>query len=550
MATPVKAMLWELWRLSSGDLIFRTFFPVVFVSEVFYLRGTQNPAGTETVVAFILVILRSVFSDITMNGLFTTYNGFNLYLGFSRPISTVKLVAIPMVYNSCMGAISYLISFGFLHMVFHIPFSLFPVAVMIATVCVVFSMAVWSMQRRVAKVVNLIVIMMVFYVIFQKYGLLNAYSETFYTNKVSWRPFPLSIQNYMILLAIYLGSIVITTLAVHCQRHGKQVRIAYSSIYPSPLFWARFSWAGPFMTKRQAQYWYEMRRSGVPLLLFGLGLMAISLIGLLFFSIIENKDKPAIATLVTLFAIFQFGFLYRGAEWLCGLQRKLGVVSLTAFDITQAMDNGRIMLIKIIVLFTCGFLNCLFMLSMVTVWSLYVGHYTLWIQFASTILPVIDKFSLLDWSCISLVMFMTFFSAAAILISATLFATRYTKIARVVCSVGFLYFMLFWLDLKQGWMPWLYWETHAWIIVVAFTVATVMLWRKVLYEGFLLWRHLFGSLCLWSVYIVAMIVLYLHLHPDNMSVNLSVLVLGFGSLTLPLFTIAAAPLSLALFRHQ
>ena len=557
---PVHAMMWELWRISRLELLFRILSPAILWSYIFWLLGPQQNIGEApllTIPVFMLTVVTSLFSGLWMNTFDNTNNGFNFYLGFSRPIRTAMLVTIPMVYISCDAALCYFIPIGFLCLAFHVPLPLFSVAALIATVCAVFIMAVWSAQSRPAKAVNLMVIMAVtgLFLIFWLKGRADFSDEIFVTPDLLIKLFTFSIPDYLILLTLFIASIAFTTFTVGRQRHGERIKIRWPNIERTDLSNHLIRWNGPFTTRRQAQYWYEMRRSGAPLLLFSFSttiLLFIGCIGLYTVHALEKNAPQATVLWGVMLLLSPFAFLLVGTEWLLGLRYRQGSVSLPVFDATQAMDNRGLMGIKLIVLFTCVFLSWLFMAAAAAGWTMFWGDYHLWIKAALKIQPLFAKVSLPYWGCIGIILFVSGLGVTALIVSSVLLFQRYSYLAGKILGLGIIYFLLFTFSNKHGWIPRYFWETNAWLLAGAYGSVTFVLWRKVLYEGFLQQRHFFVSFCIWGAYVCAAIALYLRVVPGNVpvAIPLSYLVLGLSSLLLPLIVIAATPLALAIHRHR
>ena len=547
---PVKAMLWELWHLSRWELLFRIFGPAIVWSCVFGLLFPLSNIDDYQVLMFplfMLTLLTSLISNVWISTLDNTQNGFSFYLGFTRPVTTAKLVCIPMLYLSGTAALCYLLPIGFLRVVFDIPFPLFPVAALIATASVLFIMAVWIPESRSGKAVSFLIMPCVMgaLLFFRIKGRVDFSSELFSSKLLV--TFSLSILDYLILLGLFVGGIVVTTLVIDRQRHGDRISGVWPSVERTDLSKRMFRWNGPFKTSRQAQYWYELRRSGAPLLLFGLGTTAFVFLGAFALDLPEHK-----ATLIWALTLIlsPFVFSLMGAEWLLGLRYRQGIASLSIFDATQAMDNRGLMGIKLIVLFTCVLLNWLFMALAAAMWTLFWGDYHLWIKAVSAIQPFLDKVSLLYWSCIGVVLLMSSLCSVAMIMSGALFVQRYPRITSSALIVSYFYGSLLAVSFKHNWMPKYFWDVNAWLIACAVVVITVLLWRKALCDGFLQQRHFFVSLSLWSAYVGAAIALYLRIIPSDVTVPFSGLILGLSSLLLPLLTIAAIPLSLAIHRTR
>lgn len=555
MPTPTQATLWELWRLSRWELLFRTVVPAAFWGSSFCLLGTQANAVEApflTIPVFMCTVMGSVFSGLWMNSFDNVRSGFSFYLGFARPIETSRLVAVPMIYISCTAAVCYLFPAAFLRALFGLPLPLLPVAAVAATACAVFIMAVWSVQSRLAKAVNLPAVMCAF-VAFLYFGIMRGARlppEAFTSPDTLREMFALSIWGYMVLLALFVGSIALSVLAVDRQRHGEQLSIGRLRLDRTDLSGGLLRWEGPFASPRQAQYWYEMRRSGAALLLFGLGAAVLTFLGILVLDAKGDLAVKAMALWGIVLATSPVIFLMIATDWLLGLRRKQGAVSLSIFDATQAMDTRGLIFIKLVVLTTCVFLSWLFLASAAAVWTGIWGDFHQVTQAVSRIQPVLAKVSLLGWVCIGLVLIVNYLNAGAMLLSGALFGSLHPKLVGTVLTVGLIHLPLSIWDAKHGWVLEPLWEAHAWTIAAALPAATFLLWRKALQKEYLRRPHLLVSLCIWLAYMSAALALCLRLIPANVSIPFPIVALGLGSLSVPLATIAIAPLVLAAHRHR
>jgi len=551
MPTPAQAMIWELWRLSRWEILFRTLGPAVFWGSVFCLLGTQANAVEApflTIPVFMLTVMTSMFSGLWMNSFENSRNGFSFHLGFTRPVSTAMLVAGPMAYISCTAAVCYLVPAVLLRALFGLPLPLFPVGAVIATACAVFIMAVWSAQSRIGRLLNFTGVICGFQAVL--YFGVGLSPEVFTSPDTLLEKLSVPIWGYMTLLAVFVGSIAITTLAVDRQRHGEKLSSGRLNIERADLSGGLLRWNGAFSTPRQAQYWYEMRRSGAPLLLSGLGAALLAFLGILVLTAKGDLAGKATALWGIVLAASPFAFLLIGADWLLGLRRKQGAVSLSTFDATQAMDNGGLIFIKLVVLTTCVFLSWLFMASAAAVWTMLWGDYHHVTQAMWKFQPVLAKVSLPWWACTGLVLIVNYVTASAVLIAGGLFAPLRPKLMGTVFAAGLIYFPLSVWDAKHGWVLRPLWEAHGWIIAAALAAATFLSWRKALHEGSLRRKHLFTSLCIWLAYTCAAVALCLRVIPTNVSIPFSIVALGLSSLSLPLLAIAVTPLVLAAHRHR
>ena len=554
---PVHAMLWELWQHSCWEFLFRTFGPIMLWGFFFNILNLYSPVGDALfypVSAFIFTMITSLMSILWMSSTDNIQDGFKFHFGFSRPISTIKLVTVPMLYMSGTAAVSYLVPMGYLRIVFDIPFPLLPAAAIVCTASAVIFMAAWSSQSRIFRsfCLNVSMIIFVSFLWFRVKGKVEASGETFLSPDLMIKISTLSLLDYLLLLVIYVASITFTVFAIDRQRHGECLRIGWPTIDRTDLSYNLLRWIKkPFLSRRQAQYWYEMRRSGVPLLLHGLGASVVFFFVFIALNAVILDVGGVISLLSWPVFMSPLIFLLPGTEWLLGLRYHEDSISLPLFDATQAMGNSGLMAIKFFVLFTCVFLSCIFVVVAAAVWTFFWGDYHLWIDTTSTIQKALTELSLPYWGCIGLVLFISSSSITALIMTGWLYFHRYPMFLLVVIVMGFVYLNMYVWDTYHGGIG-LFWETHAWLISVLLFILTINLWRKALREEYLHYGHLGLSVCLWIIYTCAAVALCLRLIPGNQSgvIPYFVYVLGISSLILPLILVAAMPLSLALHRHR
>ncbi|MBI2479210.1 MAG: hypothetical protein HYV60_11425, partial [Planctomycetia bacterium] len=114
MRTPLQAVLWELWRTSRLQLIlvFGGQFAVVLLLYSAMLDVKKSGEATVQVLCGMFIIFSTATSALSQswrNSFETNHLGFSFRLGFTRPISTMQLVAVPMGFIVMVAPLCYLL---------------------------------------------------------------------------------------------------------------------------------------------------------------------------------------------------------------------------------------------------------------------------------------------------------------------------------------------------------------------------------------------------------------------------------------------------------
>jgi hypothetical protein len=114
MRTRFQALIWEMWRLSRGDLLLilggQFFFMLCLYFLSYRAENADEPATRLICGIFVMLSMgMSLFSTAWLNALDNLHTGFSFRLGFARPISTAQLVAVPMLFAAVVSPICYLL---------------------------------------------------------------------------------------------------------------------------------------------------------------------------------------------------------------------------------------------------------------------------------------------------------------------------------------------------------------------------------------------------------------------------------------------------------
>ncbi len=541
MPSLTYVQLWELWRISRKEILWRLLLLTVLPCWAQW-DARDIPYGSSAVLGVFvwLIAFSSVFSTTWMNSYDNTRAGFSLYLGFTRPISTLQLVAIPMVYNATMSALCYVFSVKALGLVAQQPVPVFPAATYIAAIVFLLNTAVWSQQSRVRRTVAFILTALTISAISISALLKNEerFAETLTNSEMLGA-----------LLAIAVASIAVTAFCVGRQRHGLEWGFRWPSFDRSDWSGRLMRREGPFQSAVYAQFWFEMRRAGIPILTISVVVTALALI-LAGVMQVRNPNTPRTA-LIWLYALTTFvpSFLCVGSDWLSGLRNKQGARSLSTFDATQPVAHGRISAIKLTVLIVSVFLGWILLILAASVWISLFG-----LEQWSTLSPEV-QFRLSDlssaaWWTVGIAFAANYLALAAFFFVLGLFGSRHPMLIGSVVFVhcGLVVLSLF-ARLRFGWHSDPLWTGYATLFAAALVGGTLVAFYRGIARGYLSKGYVAVSVILWIGYLYAIGVLYEHAGAQ-VHLSLTSMLLGVGVLMLPLLTPALVPFTYAAHRHR
>ena len=524
-----------------------------FWSAAFYLMRA-NGDGPEPIAgfAFLMLVATSVFSAMWLGSFENRGTGFCFQLGFTRPISTRLLVAAPMVYVAGTAALCYLIPATLLRLLFEIPFPLLSTSALIATASACFIAAAWSSRSIYIRTLSLAAVGAAFGGITLWSLWQRGTDAPLLITGQDWQTiFAFSIWHYFVLLLVFGCAVVAATWAVDRQRHGEQLRFQGASRFVRG-FVNRFPRrTRPFDTPVGAQFWLEMRRSGVKVFLAGL---AASALAFLYISCVNLYSEPlrgkaAVMWLIAL-AICPFVYQILGAEWSLGLKRRQGAVWLSAFDAAQAIGSDTLIVVKLIVLVTSVLASWLAMACAAAIQTVVWGSFRDWAHISEAISSIGANVTGPWWAVVAILAVVLCASSSAMMIALGLWLPRYPKVFAVAAFVVFVHILLAVWDSQHAGVFIPLWIAYGWLLSAA--MVTVCLWALCtsLSWGCVSKRFLVVALCLWALFVCATVALYLKIVPDGVTIPLSALALGSGAMTIPLSSAAFAPLALASHRHR
>ena len=356
MRSPGAAMLWENWRLTRIEAFQRVVQGVVVPAVVLAGAAAFGPIDNGAVrLALGLLVMTHMplwLSVAKLNGgrFMDGYRpGYPFYFLYTRPIRTFALVGAPMAYLAASGMAAYLLSALVLRAIFGYPFPLLPLAALIAAYHVAQWAAQWGTSNKVVQFIGSAVGGLGF-------TLLGMYRTR------EW-PARLDVQfvDYAVLAAVCVVSVGLAVAGVARQRRGEA-----RSVTPRTVTRSGFSeWlAGlfrlpcPTLSATRAQIWFELKTSGLPVLVIG---VAFAIVIPLLLAVTTRLDvalsafftEPATRVVAVLAAMLSVPAVLLLGGNAFGIRARQGRKYANVYEATQAYGTARIAGLKVLVRSAC-----------------------------------------------------------------------------------------------------------------------------------------------------------------------------------------------------
>ena len=339
-AAPIAAMVWEQWRLTRAEAAVRLSLGIVGGSAALAL----SPAGA-TIAFWTLIVANAFFwfSISKLNGgkFSDGYKpGFPLYLLYSRPVSTVTIVCVAMVYDAISCTALYLVSAALLMFAFGQSLPLLSMALFLVSYHLACTCIQWATRSRVVQWGASIVVGWPMFFLLRNEATAPAQLD-----------FSRGANALMIVLCIV--SIGLAVAGVARQRRGDSVAATpqpkgTSSGYPDWLVnLIRFTC--PTTSATKAQLWFELRSSGLPVLM--IGLVAALLILLLCASGRYFSGSRPFAIFVAAMSLLAMLFSLGANAF--GIRQRQGRRFANTFELTRPVGTAQLAGLKLLVRSAC-----------------------------------------------------------------------------------------------------------------------------------------------------------------------------------------------------
>ncbi len=556
MQTPLQAMIWELWRTSRGELLIRIGWLCIFVLLAWCVpvgMGANSPAvDVINGVLILMLMLASIASPTWMLQFDRNQAGFSFRLGFVRPVSTTVLVVVPTVYTMVTAAICFLVPETLLGLLRGTFMPIVGPAVVIASIVACFTAATWSPTTVIGKMVGLAGVIggAVWLVVYHSQSI-GSEPLLMALGKSSF--FDFGWQIYVVFFAVTTLALVATVVAVDRQRHGDRWRFgSFVAARVARLRGRQRTLASPttkpFASRFAAQCWYEMRRYGSRMLVMSAfcALLVLALVSIV--PLIQPRWQGGPIVWLMALALCPFVYQIIGADGALGLRQKQGATRFPAFDATRAMSNDRLIACKLLVIAACSLIGWLGMGIVAGLHTVVAGDWQMWGKIGETVSQAVGGTSVTWWIAGISSAALLYISSTVGLLALGLWLPSHPRLFQVVSLALYLQIALMIWDARHDWSLRPLWVVYGYTIALTIVVGCVVALKKAILSGFL-GKRLFGCVfCLWGIYAISIITLYLSAAPAT-PIPTVVVVLAGSSLLIPLAAVAFAPLALASYRH-
>ena len=280
MRTPIHAMLWEIWRVTRGEVAWRLALGIVGGLAVLICYAAvatpDNPTKPKefgAVVAMIVLALPHFMGWLTLQRVNKYRPGFPLYLLYIRPVRTVVIVGFLMAYLTAVPATIYLVSALVLRTTSGYAFPLLPVAAWIAALNMAYLAIAWSARRKVFEHVG-ITVASIAWMLFAIHRL-NSFPEGFdwHDSPKLWpKIFDFPLTDYAFIALFALAAFGVAVAGVTRQRHvDTPAATAWTPGAGFPEWLVNlFRFPCPTSSATRAQVWFELKSRGLPILTIGM----------------------------------------------------------------------------------------------------------------------------------------------------------------------------------------------------------------------------------------------------------------------------------------
>ena len=371
--SPIVAILWETWRVTRVEAAWKLAFGIVGGLAALALGAAVGPADEYAALAMTLLVLPHLVPWLSLGRLNGGRPGFPISLHYTRPIRTVVIVGVPMVYLTAMSSAIYLVSALLLRATSGNAFPLLPIAAWMAGLTVVYVAAGWS-TRNVGFAVLVWMIASV-----HAWGTaVERLTAVELPGGYDWPPrlwptlFDFPRTDYAWIALIGLASFAVTVALVTRQRRGDELAastLAAITWTPGGGWWGWlvnvFRFPCPTSSATRAHVWLNLRSSGLPVLTIGVAIAIVILLVSAVSGPIDaawNADPdvscpirecfwvrawPPMITPLALFTMLCLG----GNAF--GIRRRQGRTYVSAFEATQAHGDAQVAALKVLVKSVC-----------------------------------------------------------------------------------------------------------------------------------------------------------------------------------------------------
>lgn len=592
----IPAMLWELWRASRWELLLK--FGIVAGFLLLIASLGQDFGETQRFVlraiALVTASIACVFSTTWLSDIDDQASGFTFRLGFSRPISTFQLVAVPMGYAVVTALLGYVICvflvFALLKIWLPIPG---PAAAIGCFVCCCIA-CVWASTHAIEKIIAIFLVVMVAVGVLAWRHRMRSAGEPILLALGGDDFFAFAWWEYVLLAACASSALATTVCAVRWQRCGEGLswirwlalvvqRLVQSSRWSAMQRWLETRGmpapgAGPLRT----QVRFELRRTAHLLFLICLCSAAVfAFVSLV--PLVNTSWGGEHSPRLWLGAMLISPLLYQivAIDPVAGLRHKQGGTELSIFDAIQPLRCDQVMTCKLLVVAGWSLVGLCIMCLAAAMHATLAGQWQEWRTMLLAIVEAISKLAsatwqpsatsatapidafapefvgqlqrpTLGWCLVGLVNVMLWycFSTTALMAS-VFFMAKFPRVAVVIGMVSLGHLGLWAWDIShERPLAWL-WLGYAYLLPSALMVAAMVVIGFAAQGQLLSRRYLAVVVCVWSVFVACNVALSWRISallPD-LALHPLAIVGAVAGLAVALAVAVASPLAYAAFRN-
>lgn len=510
MRTPVAALLWESWRLTRDEMAFRMALALVLGAAplvVARAAGNENVADGAVVVAVFVVAFIAMpfwFSIALLKGgrpMDGGRPGFPFSMGYPRPVRTEILVGVPMTYFALAAAASYVVPAVVLGAVFGYTFPLAPPAAWLVALSLVQAATSWWTHSKTVQLAGSMATVGA--------CMLLMLSQIRPGERGDALPalFTFSPGDYGVIGSIAVASLALAIASVARQRHGDTLR---SFERGSGAAWVRrwhidiVRFPCPTASPARAQWWVEVKGTGVPLLVTGFAL-AVAIPALL---AAVGAWEPAQRLALTPAMLAPLVVLRMGIDNAFGLLRKPGRTYASTFDASQAIGTLPLVTIKVLVRAVC------FLLAMAALavsfwasvpllreWSTILPrNYEALISGRRAVAAAIEALTGPERAALAVLIVTGVSTTVAHAASLQVFRLLHPMrvYAGSLALVVYTLLLLLWSRQASAGIEVVIMEAYPWVLATAISLSTLHVFRVALMEQLITARHAVVAVLLWA----------------------------------------------------
>jgi hypothetical protein len=559
MKSATQAVIWENWKTCRREVALSM---AGSVGIVLLLRGLIAAASKDGGLAVVrglvtlIIMVSSMCSMFWMRELSSEGHAYTFRLGFTRPISTTRLVLIRLGYAVVSAVLCFLVPNAiFMAFTGYMPLLVPSLLVGTAVTCLV--AATWIPTTTVEKMFAIVLV----------FSGVAAFLVQFHLQSDATDPYVLAIgkpgyfslgwEHVVALLGTMIVAATLTVVAVDRQRHGGDVSllgIAFSLLPRFTKFGSGTTTA--FSTSTHAQLWFEFRRCGTrvlamafiaPICVYVMARWALWMHG---WNASADQTAWEGAPMLWLLALIIGPMVYQliGVDAVLGLRTRENVVRFSAFDGTRAMSSERLVMIKMFVTGACSLVGWIWMWIAAVLYAVAGEDGTVW--------PRIVKASeqLGDmpggwWLGAAVCLLMGFVSLTGMLMAFGLWLPKYARQFAMLFSVGYAHIGLALVGNHLDWNLKPFWNAYGYVFAAGIVVISIYAIFCALSDGSVSRRVFTFAFCFWVGFVVCCVTLASKAGPIELVPTVALTIAAAG-LFVPLAATVCAPMAMNSWRHQ